>query len=298
MRKDWIARELTTEIIVGAFIVMVFLGLGYFTIILSRETWFGTKHELEVVFSHAMGLREGDTVVVRGMPVGTVNKLTLEDDGVHAMSMLDAQIPFREDYKVAVVQSSVLGGRHIEIWEGSEERPRMPPDSVLRGEEPYDLMSDAGELVSAVKKGIIEEGIIDNLKGSVDLLNDIVTRVKAGEGSLGKFLADDGKLYEDLAASVASLRTVTERIEKGEGLVGGLMSPDDQTYKDFAATVASLRSMAEKLESGEGVLGRAVADDSLYLEVEAAIRELRAWIDDTRETSPVVSFTSILFGAF
>ena len=36
MRKDFIAREMTMEIAVGVFMVMVFLGLGYFTIILSR----------------------------------------------------------------------------------------------------------------------------------------------------------------------------------------------------------------------------------------------------------------------
>ena len=34
MRKDCVARELTREIIVGAFMVMILLGLGYFTIIL------------------------------------------------------------------------------------------------------------------------------------------------------------------------------------------------------------------------------------------------------------------------
>ena len=44
MKKDWIARELTIEIIVGAFIIMVLLGMGYFTIMLSKESWFGNKH--------------------------------------------------------------------------------------------------------------------------------------------------------------------------------------------------------------------------------------------------------------
>ena len=37
MRKDCVARELTMEMVVGAFMVMILLGLGYFTIILARE---------------------------------------------------------------------------------------------------------------------------------------------------------------------------------------------------------------------------------------------------------------------
>ena len=40
MRQDTIAREMSREIVVGAFLVMILLGLGYFTIILSRETFF------------------------------------------------------------------------------------------------------------------------------------------------------------------------------------------------------------------------------------------------------------------
>ena len=46
------------------------------------------------------------------------------------------------------------------------------------------------------------------------------------------------------------------------------------------------------------MLGKLVNDESLYNEIKAAVGELRATVDDYRETSPVVSFTSLLIGAF
>ena len=46
------------------------------------------------------------------------------------------------------------------------------------------------------------------------------------------------------------------------------------------------------------VLGKLLADDELYLQFEALLREGRATVDDMRETSPVTTFTSIFFGAF
>lgn len=298
MRRDWIVRELTTEIVVGVVMVMVLFGLGYFTIILSRETWFGEKHELEVVFSHTMGLRDGDSVVVRGMEVGRVRGLRLRPDGVHAHLLLQYPLHIREDYSAAVVASSVLGGRYLEIYEGSPERPLLPPDTVLRGEKPYDLVADAAELVGAIKKGIIEEGVLDSLKEAVDLFHDTARRVGEGKGTLGRILSEDEEVYEEMTAMVRSLRVLTERLEKGEGVVGQLLAEKSPVYGDLAAAAASLRRTAEQIEKSEGVVGRLIRDDGLYRELEQAIRELRAWIDDSRETSPVVSFTSILFGAF
>jgi phospholipid/cholesterol/gamma-HCH transport system substrate-binding protein len=76
------------------------------------------------------------------------------------------------------------------------------------------------------------------------------------------------------------------------------MSDDDQLYKDLSATATSLKNISARVENGEGLLGRMLKDDSLYTDAQAAIKEFRAAIDDFRETSPITSFTTILFGAF
>ena len=62
--------------------------------------------------------------------------------------------------------------------------------------------------------------------------------------------------------------------------------------------MASLRAIAERIEKGEGVLGKLVAEDGLYTQLEQLVGEVRATVDDYRETSPVVTFTSLFFGAF
>jgi hypothetical protein len=69
-------------------------------------------------------------------------------------------------------------------------------------------------------------------------------------------------------------------------------------YKDLSETVAALKDMTGQIQAGKGMFGRLMKDDSLYTELMKAIDELRGWIDDSRETSPVVNFSSIFFGAF
>jgi phospholipid/cholesterol/gamma-HCH transport system substrate-binding protein len=80
--------------------------------------------------------------------------------------------------------------------------------------------------------------------------------------------------------------------------LGKLLSSDDQLYKDIAATADSLKTITAKIQKGEGMLGKLVNDESLYNDVKSAVNEVRLAVDDFRETSPVVSFTTLLIGAF
>jgi phospholipid/cholesterol/gamma-HCH transport system substrate-binding protein len=332
MKRNSRARSLMTEMIVGGFMVLVFVGLVYFTIILSREAWFQKKYRLEVVFQNVMGLRAEDSVVVRGMPVGKVESLALTADGVLVTARLDKPVRPRRDYKITVVATSILGGRYLEVDEGSAGEPEMPEGTVCKGIEPRDLMADAAEVAAAVRRAFVDGGVLDNLTETVQRLREVADSVSAGRGMLGKMLSDDETLYKDVSSTFASLKAVSARIEKGEGTLGRLLSSDDRLYQDLSATAASLKAVAARLEEGqgtlgrllssddalyrdltatavsmkniagkiergEGVMGRLLTDDELYDDLKATVREIRSAVDDFRENTPVVTFTSILFGA-
>jgi phospholipid/cholesterol/gamma-HCH transport system substrate-binding protein len=331
MKMDWQARELTMEILVGAFVLMVLLGMGYFTIILTRETWFRKQYKQEAVFADVMGLRDGDSVVVRGMPVGKVSRLVLTNDGVHVLMSLDQPIQPRKDCKLTIVSTSMLGGLHLEIDEGTSPEV-LPEGSLLHGDKPMHLMEDAADAINAIKKGLVDGGIMDNLKRAIEQISEIAERANAGKGTLGKLLSADDTLYKDLSAAVASFKTISARLEKGEGTLGRLLSSDDQLYKDISETAASLKAISGRLERGEGTLGKMlskddrmyqdlsttlsslknitakiergegtigklVQDETAYTELTKTLTEARAAVDDFRENTPVVTFVSLLFGA-
>jgi phospholipid/cholesterol/gamma-HCH transport system substrate-binding protein len=297
MRKDCVAREMSMEIIVGSFMVMVLLGLAYFTIILSREAIFSKSYGIEIVFDKVMGLRNGDSIVVRGMPVGKVSALRLEGDGVHVVGSLEAEVNVRAGYKMTIVQSSVLGGRHLNIDGGPSDGALLKPDTAFLGTTPHDLISDAGEVMSSLRTSLVDGRAIDKISLAADNLYQISERLNTGQGTLGKLLSEDDTIYNDVAASVASLRSLSGRLESGQGTLGHLMADDDQLYNDLSATVASLKIVAQRLENGEGLLGKMMTDDQLYNQLSGIISEAMEVLDDYRETSPVVTFTSIFFGA-
>lgn len=338
MKQSSIDREMTMELIVGTFMFMILLALGYFTIVLGRANLFEKKYPMEVEFADVMGLRKDDNVVLRGMTVGKVKSLHLSDGQVRVLAMLDNPVRLRTDYKIVIVTTSILGGRYMELREGSATAPLLAEGVMPRGETPYDLMAEAAAVVHDIRESLNEGGIRTNLEQAVASVRDIAGKISKGEGTLGKLVNDDGA-YQDLRAiekdiqqvmtnvnkitekvakgegtlgklvmddsvytnvqQVASnLREITDRLEKGEGTLGKLLSKDDQLYRDVAATAESLRNMTAKIERGEGLLGKLINDDSLYGDAKKALGEVRQAVEDYRETSPVVSFTSLLFGAF
>lgn len=302
MKKDWIERELTVEIVVGVFMVVILLGLSSFTFVLSGKKWGQEKHEMTVLFSDVMGLKVRDSVIVRGMPLGAVTNLELDAElgKVRVSVALTKKLKMRKGYKIIVISTSILGGRVLDIFEGPEDSPELIGMDEYDGSDPHDLMADAAELVHAVKQGLAGEGgVIESLKETTANIKKITDRLNAGEGTIGKLLAADDTLYDDLTMTVATLRKVSEGIEKGEGTVGKLLSKDDQLYDDLSAAVASLKVIAARLEKGEGMIGKLMSEDNtLYIELEKTVKEARAAIDDIRETSPVVTFSSVFFGAF
>jgi phospholipid/cholesterol/gamma-HCH transport system substrate-binding protein len=324
-------QQMSMEVTVGAFMFMVLMALGVFTIILSRENIFTRKYYVEAVFEDVMELRAGDRVSMRGLEIGKVSRLWLEPDGVHVVASSDRPLNLREDYRASILASTVLGGRYLEIYEGSTDRPPLPPDTILKGDRPIDIIEEATEVVEDIRSVLVGGGVLDNLQATMQELRNMAENVNQGNGTIGKLITDDtlyeeatslaagirkivdqveqgegtlamllndDSLYTELAASASNLNVITARLESGEGTLGKLLSEDDTLYADLQETLGALKEISVRLRDGEGTIGRLVADETLYDEVRLLVYEVRAAVDDFRETAPITLFSSIFFGAF
>ncbi len=265
-------------------------------------------------------------------------RLIENNSRVRVLAMLDKPMKLKTDYQITVISTSILGGRNMEIRTGSEQAAFLPSDVMPQGTKPFDLMAEAATAVHEIRMALNEGGILTNLERSVASIKDISGKINQGQGTLGKLVNDDGlytevqgvakdirgvtakvqeiadkinkgggtlgklisddSLYTNVAAVAANLKDISERLNKGEGTLGKLLSKDDLLYQDIARTATSLKDITGKIQRGEGLLGKLVNDETLYNDVKSAVNEIRATVDDYRETSPVVSFTTLLMGAF
>ena len=154
---------------------------------------------------------------------------------------------------------------------------------------------DKGE--GTLGKLIKEEELYDDVHFLAANLRKISDQLMAGEGTMGKLLQDEA-VYDDAHLLVANLREVSARLADGEGTLGKLLTDDPTLYNDLQASMVSIRGITETVNSGEGTLGKLIKDPKLHDEAALLFEDMRAAIDDLRESSPISSFSSVVFGAF
>jgi len=325
------SRETTVEIMVGFFMFMVLIALAVFTIILGQNNFLKKTWPVQIQFDNVGGLRKGDNVVMRGVEIGKIKEMRVEDRGVRVLANLTQPIALHEDYRIEVVSTSILGGKFLNIIEGSVHRSALPEDTVYRGESPINLMDEAALVIRKIHTALEEGKILENLERTMANVDEITGSLREGKGTIGKLLSDDsvyedlkvlvgdlrtvsaaladgkgtiGRLiqdetvYNDLQGIAENLRTVSQRLAEGKGTLGKLFSEDETFYNDLQATAASLRKITGDLETGDGTLARLINDPDLYNEVRGMVIQIRSAIDDMREASPVTTFSSVVFGAF
>jgi phospholipid/cholesterol/gamma-HCH transport system substrate-binding protein len=309
---DKYKKDISIEVLVGLFMFIILIALGIFTIVLSRQNFLQKTYPIVVVFENVGGLREGDHVFLRGTQVGVVKSTHLVSNHVEVRTDLDVPVAFRKGYKVEIVASSMLGGKLMKIQAGPLSAELIPANEVIHGDLPVDILDELSVAVAGIRavtdkiaagegtvgKLLKDDVMYEEMTAMMANLNRVSEDLANGKGTLGKLLSGEDRMYTDLQEMVDNLKQVSERVANGEGTLGKLLAKDDVLYQDIQTSFASLREITETISAGGGTLGKLVEDDQLYVEAEKLLGELRATIDDMRETSPVTTFSTIFFGAF
>lgn len=300
-------KDVFSEFIVGLFMVVVLLLLAYFTIVISGVDLLMGRSRVQVKaeFGDVGGLKDRDSVMYRGMKVGTIERIDLGSTNILVTLSIDRDVVLREDYRISVEALSLLGGNYLLLEEGKGKV--LPLESqVFHGESPVNFLRDAGRLISKIGDGdglasILPQSVKTNLEQVTENLNKVLERIERGEGTVGKLLSKDDTVYNDLKDAVAGAKTtfdnvqktfdsvqktfdnaveITDRLKNGEGTLGKLLSTNDVVYADLKKTMANAASISERLEKGEGTLGKLLSkDDPLWTDLKQTIANLRTATD-------------------
>lgn len=323
--------DLRKEVTVGVFAFAVVLGLFVFSIFVTGGTFWSKGSEIDIMFTDVMGLRKGDNVVTRGMTVGEVRNLDLEKTTgrVKVRCLLTKPVELKADCSAAVVPTSILGGRQLALTAGKSPE-MLAQGTPIAGEPPHDIMKDAGDVVrefrDTLKKGALDDlavtlkqareisekinkgdgtlGLLVNdkalytdLAGVASDLKTILAQVRENKGSLAKLINEDA-VYNDLKTTMANAREVSQRLVDGKGSLAKLLN-EDTAYNDLKVSLANLKEVSQRLADGKGTLGKFLSsDETIYNDTKGVLKDFRAAIEDYRESSPILTFTTIMFGAF
>ncbi len=317
-------NDVFAEFVVGLFMLVVLAALVYFTIVISGvDVIRGRKRVCaQVVFSDVGGLKESDTVMYRGTKVGSVERIQLTPSNLVVSAEIDQNVVLREGYTISIRNLSMLGGYYLLLEEGKGEVLPLR-ETLFVGKKPTDWMSEVSEIAHNLNEAVSGNElrtIVTNLAAASASIRELSERLERGEGTLGKLMSPDTKLYDNLDATVANAKEISDCLRQGQGLLGRLLAANDplagelesslaafrkacesfdasETFASANKLLASLNEVADKLKAGEGTLGKLVADPALYDEINGLIKDIRQVIDNYRDTTPISTFGSLVTGA-
>lgn len=244
---------------------------------------------LYVRFDSAERLKNGDPVLFRGVPVGSVQELRFAaDGGVLVRARLDRAVPVAADATARLRAVDVFGAQSVVLRDGSPSAPPLADGDTIAGEAGTDLtgrveqLSDrAGELLSPRTVDRVQTSL-DNIAAASGELQRTLSETRALMGDQAEELS---ATMSNMAALTANLREVTDPAEL-ETTLANLEAASARLVEltdGLDRATGSLESVLAKVDSGQGTAGRLVNDPALYDRLVVTTDNLDALIRDILE---------------
>lgn len=132
--------KLNLELVVGVFLLVGLLCLGYLSVRLGKvDVWGKPGYRVFAVFSDIGGLRDGAPVEVAGVEVGQVEGIRLEDYEARVVLRVKPGLVLREDTIVSVKTRGLIGEKFIQISPGAADEVIRPGGRIRQTESAVDL---------------------------------------------------------------------------------------------------------------------------------------------------------------
>jgi phospholipid/cholesterol/gamma-HCH transport system substrate-binding protein len=138
------------ELIVGAFVLVGIICLGYLSIKLGKlEVIGGDRYEVEAQFDSASGLKPGAAVEIAGVEVGRVKSIVLNQDRAMVRLVVQNGTKLYSDTIASIKTRGIIGEKFLALSPGGGGDPLKAGDTIRDTESGLNLE----ELVSQYVHG-------------------------------------------------------------------------------------------------------------------------------------------------
>ncbi len=212
------------ELKVGIFVFVGVIILSFFVLSIGKFKNWASGYRVEFIYNFVNGVKIGAPVRFAGVDIGDVRSIKFifvpaeQKTKIHIFCWISKDVKIPMDSTVWVNTLGLLGEKYIEIMPGKDYSRCLAANHSMDGVDPIPMHE-----VFRLGKNI------------ADTINDSFTRLKNGEGTVGKLLYDD-TLYKEIEAA----------IRNKNGTVGRFFY-DDSIYKDVESLILDLKNNPWKL---------------------------------------------------
>ncbi len=214
---------------VGVFVVVCLGLLGLLILNFSKGlNWLHKTYELRLTTTNVGGIKAKASVLMAGVPIGSVVEPQLSADGrsVTIRLRIDQRFPIRTNAVFVIEQSGFLGDQFVAVSTGVGDAPLLTNGQEVACQEPFNLQEVARSTAGFIKR-------IDETAMKVNAAVDKINRIVLNETTL-----------TNLAVGIANFRGVSERARE---TVAGLSSLVESNRPPIATSVSNLVAFSEQL---------------------------------------------------
>ena len=290
-------RSREREVVLGAvvFTAIAILVLGSMWL---SERFAGAAggYKLVVAFDTVRGLKRGDPVTVRGVKVGKVLEVRLEEGQPRVVIGFESIRGLPRDSKISLKGIGMLGEQMVEVEVGTSTSVYAHGDGVdgISSGGLEELTANAADIANHLGRAVDVVATPENL----DHIEAILTQMDTSTATLKVLLEENqvviSRALDSLGAASSGVsgmvgdnrKKVEEAVENLRRTTGRLAA----TVEGWEAASVSLREalqdvrdVAGKLRDGEGTLGLLLNDDGLYRDLRRTLTSLDSLASDVKE---------------
>lgn len=294
--------QYSNELKVGAALLLsallFFAGLRFF----QDLPLFEGSYVLKATFEEAGGLSEGNPVTMKGVSVGTVERVRLDqgEQVVRVEMRIDEGIRVPEGSNARVSGFSGVTGVRLVIEPGPADNPALasgatlspPPQGTvlerLSDQAPAlaskadSVLSSTSATMSALRNQLQnpESDLRGTLQALRQTMEDIESITQAEKSTVKDLLTNLEAVSSDLRAFTRSngdsLSVAVDRLNRS-------LAHLDRSLASFERTTATLDEITTKINEGDGTMGRLLNDPSLYTRLDSAAARTNSILRDLED---------------
>jgi len=270
---------------------------------------FTKKINLRAYVDNAGGLRVGAPVRLEGVDIGNVTGVRVVHDPSRRLTPVEIMMKvtmkyaesMRTDCEVSLNTAGVLGEVFVDLdcrgakgaqLKNNDELPtRDVPQlqDVVRASQGTlqnldVLVKRVDNIVSYIQSGqgsigkvIYDPSLFNRANDMLNRLQDIVSAANSTKGSIGKLLNSD-ELYNKANNAVDTLNKIIDEINQGHGTAGKFIK-DPALYDNANQTLAKANQLMTDINAGKGTLGKLAKDEALAKKLDETITRLNTILD-------------------
>lgn len=300
--------KISNETKVGAIAVvsvtLLILGFNF----LKGKKLFSKSTTLYGVYGNVQGLQNSNPVVINGLQVGTVYKISTDKD----MSRIKVEFNITKDINipnnsVAMIKPNPIGTTSVEIRLGDSKVNLNSGDSIFTEANAgvfNDILKKVNPVLFEVQKAVSSlDTLIININSVIDprtkgnigstfenlktITNSMITStayleklLNSETGVLAKTMQNVNSVTGNLAANNEKVTSVMTNLDKTTTKLSQL--DFQKTLNSLDSTITSLKKIVNTVDSKDGTLGKLINDPTLYQNLASTGNKLNLLLDDIR----------------